>query len=465
MQQSASASAELPPPGPKGRRLRNLRERMFDFRGFMSRLHDEYGNIVFYRLPGLDCCAVFDADLIHEFMSERFLSFPPFQDESSYGIMKTPGIFRMHGEPHLLLHDVIDQSFNEERMPFHIEVMLEHIFSLPARWRGKQVIDARNEMARLVTGVMQDSIFGRGAKVNAEMAQEAIWALKYDWVLNRMPVKISWLRALPIPQNRRCRQAIKAIDDVIYDTIEKARDPAHQGHDMISHFVRAAERDDLKRLGIFDTNEKIRDEVYTIALGNPDVPINALVYIIYYLSRNLAVRKRVEQEADDVLGDRQVSAADFDNLPYARAVFNEALRVQPPAYAGTGQLRAAGEDCTLAGYFIPKGTMIHPCAGMPHQKPDYWEHTDEFRPERWLAGEGPSRPGCPAHAYMPFGLDPRRCPADKYSTVLTVLALANIVRQFRLDPVSGESPQPESLGVGLKGPYLVTVRERKQERD
>ena len=85
------------PPGPQGRRLRNLRERMLDFQGFMGRLHAEYGEIVFYRIPGQDCCAVFDADLINEFMSERHLAFPPFQDKSSYGIMKTPGVFRIHG--------------------------------------------------------------------------------------------------------------------------------------------------------------------------------------------------------------------------------------------------------------------------------------------------------------------------------------------------------------------------------
>ena len=85
----------------------------------------------------------------------------------------------------------------------------------------------------------------------------------------------------------------------------------------------------MKRLGIFDTDEKIRDEVYTIALGNPDVPINALVYIIYYLGQNAAVRERVEQEADEVLDNRPVTFADYDRLPQARAVFYEAMRVSP----------------------------------------------------------------------------------------------------------------------------------------
>lgn len=449
-----------PPPGPKGRRLRNLRDRMSDFQGFMERLHDEYGDIVFYRIPGQDCCAVFDVDLIHEFMSERHSSFPPFQDRSSYGIMRTPGVFRMHGERHRALHAVIDEAFSPERMPFHVEVMLAHVREMTEGWRARESLDARGEMARLVTGVMQDSIFGRGTKISATMAMEAVWALKYDWALHRMPVRTAWLKALPIPENRRCREAIRAIDEVIYDAIRRARESPRRSDDMISLFVQASGRQDLKSLGVLDTDEKIRDEVYTIALGNPDVPINAAVFAIYHLSRNPAVRERLEKEADEVLGDGAAGAGDVERLRYARAVLRETMRLQPPAYAGSAQLRVAGEDCVLGGYLVPRGTMIHPCVGIPHRKAEYWDGATEFRPERWLAAPGPGAQGRPARAYMPFGLEPRRCPADEYSTMFLVLAMAGVVRRFRLDPVSGKPPEREALGVGVKGPYPVTVTRR-----
>jgi len=224
--------------------------------------------------------------------------------------------------------------------------------------------------------------------------------------------------------------------------------------------VEAAERQDLRGLGVLETDEKIRDEVYTIALGNPDVPINAAVFAIYHLSRNPAVRERLEKEADEILGDRPARAGDFERLRYARAVLRETMRVQPPAYAGSAQLRVAGEDCVLGGYLVPRGTMVHPCVGAPHRKAEYWDNAMEFRPERWLADPGPGGQGCPARAYMPFGLEPRRCPADEYSTMLLVLALASFARCVRLDPVSGKPPEREALGVGVRGPYPVTVTRR-----
>ena len=468
--QAASAETSPPvkpsltlPPGPHGRRLRNLRERVVDFRGFMGRLHAEYGDIVFYRLPPMlgDFCAVFDVDLITEFMTSRHSSFPPFQDMASYGVMKNPGVFRIDGEQHLHLHDIIAEGLDEEHMPFHVEIMLDHIMAMPADWRDGQVIDARDEMARLVSGVMLESIYGRNTKVTAAHAQETLWAMKLDWALSYMPLNTEWLRALPIPQNRRRRRAIQVMDEMTYAAIERARNSADRGLDLISHFVAAADRDKSRRLEIFDSPDKIRDEVYSITLGNSDPALNGIVHAIYYLGRNPAARERLEEEVDQVLGGRPVAAGDLPRLPFARAVVRETLRLSPPAYGGNGQLRTAGEDCVLGGYRIPKGTTIHPCAGMPHRKREYWDDPDEFRPERWLAAGGATRGGCPAHAYMPFGLDPRVCPGAGFATNLIVLAMSSFAQGYRLDPVSPEPPQPEALGIGVQGPYHTTVRLRR----
>jgi len=456
---SPTAGMSLPP-GPRGRRFRNLRERVVDFRGFMGRLHEEYGDIVFYRIPGMNCCAVFDVDLITDFMTTRHDSFPAFQDKASYGVMKNPGVFRVDGEQHRLLHDVIEQAFRPEHMPFHIEIMIEQALGMPARWRSGETIDGRDEMAHFVSGSLLQSIFGRDANVTAGHAQQALWAVKWDWALSFMPIRTSWLRALPLARNRRFREAIAAFDRVIYDTIRTARAGAGSGHDVISCFVRSAGRDDMKALRLFDDDSKIRDEIYSIVLGNSDPPLNALVHMVHYLSHNPNVQERLEQEVDDVLSGRPIEAADLPRLPYARAVFQETIRLSPPAFGGNGQLKTVRNDTTLGGYCLPGGTMIHPCAGIPHRKLDYWERPSDFYPERWVAEAGPTRAGCPAHAYMPFGLDPRACPGSEYATNLAIIAATTFAQHVRFLPASDELPKPEPLGIGVKGPYPVTVKER-----
>lgn len=456
---SPTGSMSLPP-GPRGRRLRNLRERVTDFRGFMGRLHDKYGDIVYYGIPGMNCCAVFEAGLISEFMTTRHSSFPAFQDKASYGVMKNPGVFRVDGEKHRLLHDVIEQALSPKHMPFHIGIMIEQALGMPSRWRSGETIDVRDEMAHVVSSSLLRSIFGRETRVTAEHAQQALWAVKWDWALSFVPVRTSWLRALPLARNRRFREAITTFDRVIYETIQEVREGTGNGHDVISSFVRSSGRDDMKALGLFDDDAKIRDEIYSIVLGNSDPLLNAVVHMVHYLSHNPRVQERLEREVDDVLNGRPIAAADLSRLPYSRAVFQETIRLSPPAYGGNGQLKTVGNDTTLGGYRLPKGTMIHPCAGIPHRKQDYWRRPDDFYPERWLAETGPTRAGCPAHAYMPFGLSPRVCPGSGYATNLAIVAAATFAQNVRFEPASDEPPKPEPLGIGVKGPYRAIVRTR-----
>ena len=46
------------PPGPRGRRLANARFRWSDGVSFLEQLNSEYGEVVSFQLPGLDCCGI-----------------------------------------------------------------------------------------------------------------------------------------------------------------------------------------------------------------------------------------------------------------------------------------------------------------------------------------------------------------------------------------------------------------------
>ncbi|XP_031406649.1 xanthotoxin 5-hydroxylase CYP82C4-like [Punica granatum] len=67
--------------------------------------------------------------------------------------------------------------------------------------------------------------------------------------------------------------------------------------------------------------------------------------------------KKGWEELDTVVGrDRLVDDSDIPKLPYLQAVVKETARRYP-----SGPLlspREATEDCTVAGYYISKGTQI-----------------------------------------------------------------------------------------------------------
>jgi cytochrome P450 len=66
----------------------------------------------------------------------------------------------------------------------------------------------------------------------------------------------------------------------------------------------------------------------------------------------------LQEEIDRVCGDRPPIASDRPNLPFLRAVIRECLRWRPPV--PTGIPHELTQDDTYNGYFIPKGSVMHP---------------------------------------------------------------------------------------------------------
>lgn len=51
-------------------------------------------------------------------------------------------------------------------------------------------------------------------------------------------------------------------------------------------------------------------------------------------------------------------------------------------------MHLASQTTTLAGYTIPKGTMLVPLQWAIHLDPASWDDPSEFRPERFLGEDG-----------------------------------------------------------------------------
>ena len=453
MQSPENGNPQLPP-GPKGRRIRNLLGRLRDFRGQMARFRKAYGDMVFYRLPGMNFCALFSADLIREVLVVKEAVFTPFLAREGWGIITSPCMPRDSGEHHRQVREIFGGAFAESRMHGYASVLAASVRETRDGLRAGQVIDYKEEMERLTVQALLDTILGREPRIRPEVAQEATWAIKRDWALDYLPGS-SLLRRLPLPAKRRARRALQAMDQAVYGAMRRGRESSHAGEDMTSHVVRTADRQERCP---FSGDRDIRDELYTLVIGSIDSTTSALVWGLDYLARNPAQRDRFEQEVDEVLGSRPLEGADFGRLRYTRAVFNEIVRLSPPSYASTSHWRQAQEDCRLGGHLIPKGTIVQTCIGELHRDPAHWEHADQFKPERWLQDAPPVHQ---EHAYIPFLSGPHRCLGWEWATMLVVLALAGLAQGRRLEPLASKPIKPDVLGIGVKGPVRVTVRERR----
>ena len=113
---SRGGTAPLPP-GPKGRKLYNVRQRLSRHSEFMDELHAEHGDIVFFEIPARKCAAVFSAELIHEVLVEQEPYFQPYYPKTSYNLIPSPCLATSRFETHTELEKVMSAAFTPERMP------------------------------------------------------------------------------------------------------------------------------------------------------------------------------------------------------------------------------------------------------------------------------------------------------------------------------------------------------------
>lgn len=101
---------------------------------------------------------------------------------------------------------------------------------------------------------------------------------------------------------------------------------------------------------------------------------------MYYLAKHPDVQAKVAEESQRVLGDRDPTDADLQNLVYCKQVVMEAMRL---GNAVPFLDRLTTEDCMLDGLHIPKGVVVQVNFHGAHVHPSYWKNPKEFIPERF----------------------------------------------------------------------------------
>jgi cytochrome P450 len=75
-----------------------------------------------------------------------------------------------------------------------------------------------------------------------------------------------------------------------------------------------------------------------------------------------------------------------------------------------------------------------------HRHPDFWDEPTRFDPERFAPAAVSERP---RYAYLPFGGGPRQCIGSEFALMEAHLALAMIVRDYRVAMAVNRPIEPQ----------------------
>jgi len=362
------------------------------------------------------------------------------------------GLLTSEGEFHLRQRRLAQPAFHRERIARYAEEMVVRTEALSSGWRDGQPLDLARAMHHLTLDIVGRTLFGvdlqgraaeLGRALTAVLDSFSIWLILFG----------ERLYDLPIPRMRRARRAVPALDAAIYEIIAAHRASGRDEGDLLSMLMAAR---DAEGDGSGMTDAQLRDEVMTLILAGHETTANALAWTWWFLAQHPTIDARLAEEVRAACGDRPITMADLPQLPYTRAVFSEAMRLRPPAYATSREVIA---PIVLGGQEIPVGAQVIVSPWVTQRDPRWWTEPLRFDPDRWLPPrDEPSH----RHAYFPFGGGTRVCIGEQFAWTEGILVIAALVRRWRFRlTVPADSVRPQAAVTLRPTPGVPVVCDRR----
>lgn len=350
------------------------------------------------------------------------------------------GLFVSDGDLWRERREYCTPAFESNLLPEFAAMMVESAQELAERWQSwdqNQPIDMLNEMAKLTARIIGRTVFGDDI-AETEAAQVVRGFSQYQERVDQNSfadaLGLPWLRWLSNPLRRiGSLKAAAEVHDVIDRIIQRYSDQRKNA----SPSPQEASRLTLLSLLLEGSTGKAgaqkrcplgftaaRNEAIVMFMAGHETTANSLAWTWYLLDHSPRVASQLHDELDRVLGNRPPTYDDIPNLPYTKAVFEEAMRLYPPVPLLSRQAR---EEDSIRETHIYPDSIILVIPWLLHRHRLFWQKPDHFIPERFLPGQ--SRPD--SYLYIPFSAGRRACLGKYFGLTEGILCLATLAQRFQ----------------------------------
>ncbi|XP_061574300.1 steroid 21-hydroxylase [Cololabis saira] len=465
---SRSSSHSLP--GPPGRFLvGNIMELMHDHLPIhLTSLAQHYGNIYRLKCGNTTMVVLNSSDVIKEALVRKWSDFAGRPISYTGDIVSGGGHnislgdytekWRAHRR---LVHGAL-QRCCQRSLHSVIERQALHLRKVLMDYQGRAV-DLAEDFTVAASNVITTLAFGKEYDKSSSDLQQlhsclneivALWGSGWISALDSFPL----LRKFPNPVFARLLKEVARRDKIIRQHLDSYKLQEQKNEDAITGSLlqgldkhRNTEHD--ARL----TDVHVHMATVDLLIGGTETTAAWLNWTVAFLLHRPEVQTRVFEELCTVLEGRYPKYSDRHRLPVLCSLISEVLRLRPVAPLAVPH--RALRDSSIAGYFIPKNTVIIPNLFGAHHDPSVWSQPYSFKPERFLEGGGGS-----TRALMPFGGGARLCLGEAVAKMELFLFTGYLLRDFQFILPENEGSPPDLRGVAsvvLKvKAYKVTARPR-----
>jgi cytochrome P450 len=332
---------------------------------------------------------------------------------------------------------LVDQAFAQARLKAVFPLMSDAIAAMLERLDAVatgESIEIDGEMTMVTADVMFRTILSETLE---QADATAIYEAFLDFQNHAQRAAVLMMYRLPafFPK-RACHKAAVKIRSILSAIIAKRFAANERGEtppqDLLTGLMEAVDPVEGNRF----TYEEIVDQVCMLFLAGHETSASALAWSLYLLSHSPEIQERMVREIMGEVAERPFQHGETRKLRLVWNGFREALRLYPPVGFF---VREAADTHQIRDKEVAKGCPVLISPWLIHRHRELWERPDEFDPDRFDTVEGKESSRC---AYIPFSAGPRVCVGAAFAAQEAVLALASLLRRFRVTPDERHIPEP-----------------------
>ncbi|KAI4295870.1 hypothetical protein L6164_035868 [Bauhinia variegata] len=473
------------PPGPPGWPLvGNLFQVILQRRHFIyvvRDLREKYGPIFTMQMGQRTLIIVTDANLIHEALIQRGSLFASRPADSPIRLIFSMGKCAINSAEYGPLWRTLRRNFVTEMInPLRIKqcgwirkwAMEAHMKRLRKEAQENGFVEVMSNCRLTICSILICLCFG--AKISEDRIKSIESILKDVMLITtpKLPDFLPVLTPLFGRQVKEAKELRKTQLELLFPLIRSRKafvesNGKSGGPEMVSP-IGAAYLDSLFSLDVPGRGSLGEEELVTLVSevisAGTDTSATALEWALMHLVMNQDIQEKLYREIVECVGkDGVILESDVEKMSYLGAVVKETFRRHPPSHFVLSH--AATQETELGGYTIPADASVEFYTAWLTENPDMWEDPNEFRPERFLNGDGVGvdLTGTKAVKMMPFGIGRRICPAWTLGVLHINLLLAKMVHAFKWLPVPNAPPDPTetfAFTIVMKNPLKAVILPR-----
>ncbi|KFM67322.1 Cytochrome P450 2J2, partial [Stegodyphus mimosarum] len=449
------------PPGPMGLPIvgylpfltKNVHLKLMD-------LGKKYGEVFSVRLGSEAIVILNSANVIREaFSKSEFLGRPP---HTSFSLFDSNSPFfdtNIHvwqEQRRFVVQSMKDLGLGKSKIEGHILEEISNFLEVLNKHNGEP-FDVMTPLTPSMSNNISSLVFGKRYEYNdPERVQldkslndvekalgQAAFHVFFPWI-RYFPLIIKWMKLDDAVESSKKLLKIFAKKA---EEHKKTLDP-RDIRDFIDSYLIEMEVRRAKDPQTTFSDESLKGCVFDLFGAGTETVRTTISWSLYIMAAFPDIQKKVQKEIMDILGTEKNPEFQIQKeMPYSHAVLLEIMRWK--TIVPLNLLRYTLAATTVAGYDIPKDTIVMANIWASHHDPKVWDDPGSFKPERFLGQDGKSVIK-PKH-FLPFSVGKRACPGETMAYMEVFLYFVSILQKFDITLPDDKKPTFDAkLGITYK---------------